>query len=602
MNIDNEKEIVEALDLYNKAYRAGDPIVSDEEYDKLLYCLKTINPNNEFLNKVEEEQFNKNKVKHPVPMLSTEKAYTADALTKWKNRIKKACDNNGINVNDISFRITPKLDGLAARDDGFTVSSRGDGEWGFDITDCLVKGVIPFKGRGQGLGEIVINKSYFDKHLSHKYKHPRNVVVGIIGSDRVNGDFQKALDTNVIKLIPYDHLDNYLSTFNTLEKDVITFKTCVLPACEYPTDGIIVEVMDSYLREYLGNTNHHYRWMIACKDLGDKTTTTVTDITWQVGRTGNITPVLEVVPKTVSGAVIKRVTAHNAGFVKKKFIGIGAEVEIIRSGEVIPKLIMVIKPTDEVILPTHCPCCNNELSWKEDFLVCTNLMCSDQVERRMEHWFKTLEVDLFGPKTIKKILENRSKSIYDLIDFTQKDFMEIGFGEVQSKNLENELTNLKHIQIPSDKFLSAFGIDSLGKGISRRLMSIFTLDELLKASIDDLTNVNGISTKTAEDIFYGLKLWKEGIERFKTKLNIVDIVSQSSLPLTGKNIICSGTMDQPRHKIEHMIRQAGGNIQSTVNSKTDYLVVGDKPSTNKINKAKSLDVKIVDVNEFLKLI
>jgi DNA ligase (NAD+) len=212
--------------------------------------------------------------------------------------------------------------------------------------------------------------------------------------------------------MPYEKLDNMISLFNNLEKDVLLFKTSVLPAIDFPTDGIIIEVVNDYLKEYLGHTEHHHRWMIAVKDKGGTATTKVQNIMWQVGRTGNITPVLEIVPKQLSGATIHRVTAHNAGFVKKNYIGLGAEIEIIRSGEVIPKLIMVVKRADEVVLPSFCPACTCELVLENDFLKCPNMLCGDQIDRRIEYWFKTLDTaDWFGIHTISYITKQGIHSI-----------------------------------------------------------------------------------------------------------------------------------------------------------------------------------------------
>ena len=159
----------------------------------------------------------------------------------------------------------------------------------------------------------------------------------------------------------------------------------------------------------MGATTHHYRWQIAVKRKGETAVTQVENIQWQVGRTGNVTPVLEVTPVALSGATIRRVTAHHAGMLTKLGIGPGARIEIIRSGEVIPKLERVLETAEQIVLPETCPACGLELSWKGDFLRCTHVNCPAQTEQRISHWFRTLgNADWFGIKTIK---ENRGRRI-----------------------------------------------------------------------------------------------------------------------------------------------------------------------------------------------
>jgi len=166
----------------------------------------------------------------------------------------------------------------------------------------------------------------------------------------------------------------------------------------------------------------------------------VQKVQWQVGRTGNVTPVMEIEPVSVSGATIRRVTAHHAGLIREKGIGAGAQIEVIRSGEVIPKLERVIKPVKQVFIPSRCPVCDTPLEWNNDFLKCHNISCRAQIEQNISHWFKTIgNADWFGIKTIEKLVEHGFDTIEKIYAMEENDFLKTGFGPVQSKNLAESI-------------------------------------------------------------------------------------------------------------------------------------------------------------------
>ncbi len=225
-------------------------------------------------------------------------------------------------------------------------------------------------GRGLGIGEIVIVKSYFDSHLSNQFEHPRNMVVGIISSDTLNEFAQKALEDKQVVFVPYITLPAWEGSGGALLKNTDKIISDLISKTDFPTDGVVVETTDNDVKNYMGATAHHYRWQVAIKKKGETAITVVEGITWQVGRTGNITPVLEVSPTRLSGATIRRVTGHHAGLIQKKHVGIGCQIEIVRSGEVIPKLEKVIRISDRFSLPKKCPACDSILEWNKDFLKC----------------------------------------------------------------------------------------------------------------------------------------------------------------------------------------------------------------------------------------
>jgi len=320
--MDKTEKLVAELEKYNQAYRAGEPLVSDREYDRLVEGLRAADPENLFLQRVEPEVFStRRKIRHPVPMLSTEKAYTQETLARFVSRVEKAAGEIGL--EQVLFRVTVKLDGLAGRDDGDIFVSRGNGEEGYEISSAFEKGVRPEGGRGLGLGEIVMRQSYFEKHMQEDFEHPRNLVVGIVTSDRLNEYARQALHAGAVHFVPYAKLRGWRGNGSRLVNELETIRTDLTTAIDYPMDGLVAEVVDARLKAHMGATSHHYRWQIAIKTKGTTAVTIVNRLTWQVGRTGNVTPVMEVAPTSLSGATIRRVTAHNAGLVSKQQIGPG---------------------------------------------------------------------------------------------------------------------------------------------------------------------------------------------------------------------------------------------------------------------------------------
>jgi DNA ligase (NAD+) len=204
-------DLVNQLERYNQAYRNGQPLISDAEYDGLVEELRRLSPDHPYLQRVEPEQFaGRLEVRHPEPMLSTEKAYTQEQLQRFVARVEK--EARTMSLDKVMFKVTPKLDGLAGRDDGTAFVSRGNGLVGYEISSVFEKGVVvgyeiggaseKGGGRGQGLGEIVVVQSYFDAHLADKFEHPRNMVVGIVSSDTINEDARQALEDRQVRFVP----------------------------------------------------------------------------------------------------------------------------------------------------------------------------------------------------------------------------------------------------------------------------------------------------------------------------------------------------------------------------------------------------------------
>ncbi len=604
--MEDVEKLVADLERYNRAYRAGNPLISDEQYDALVERLRALDPKHPYLHFVEPETFEgKQQVRHPQPMLSTEKAYTQDQLQRFLLRVEKAAAKLGI--EPVIYRMTPKLDGLAGRDDGKVFATRGNGLVGYEISSAFAKGVVPVGGRGRGMGEIVIVKSYFETHLARIFEHPRNMVVGIVASDKLNEHARKALAAGMVRFVPYTSLPFWEGTAARLLEDYRKIGEDLLGQVDYPTDGLVLEVVDQSLRQYMGATSHHYRWQIAIKRKGETGITKVLGIKWQVGRTGNVTPVLEVEPINLSGATIRRVTAHNAGMVEKLRIGPGAKIEVIRSGEVIPKLERVLEPAGQVELARHCPSCKQPLEFRGDFLRCSNPKCSAQVEQKLVHWFRTLATaDWFGIKTVKKLVAAGYDTLEKIYSLGVEDFAALGFGPVQSRNLAQALQASLSKPVEDWRFLAAFGIADLGPGDSRRLLQHFRLEELLELKAEDISKINGFGQITASSIASGLARCRETI-RYMLELGFtlertLQQGKQNQHPLAGKRIVFTGKMNRgSRSQMEQEARQLGAVVQSAVSGKTDILVCGRKVGRRKLEKARQQGVTILTEEQYLRL-
>jgi DNA ligase (NAD+) len=602
------QDLVSTLRRYNDAYRDGNPLVTDDVYDSLVEKLTELDPENSYLKNVEPETFSgKTEVRHPMPMLSTEKAYNRSDLERFVQRVYKAAEEIG--EGDVEFRVTAKLDGMAGRDDGMVFATRGNGITGYEISSAFRKGVEPVGGRGLGLGEIVMSKSYFEENLADLFEHPRNIVVGIVSSDTLNEYAEKALADKAVRFVPYAVLPDWKGSGEDLLKNFETIQNDLLADIDYPVDGLICDVLGDDIRAHMGATTHHYRWQIAIKTKGETAVTTVEGVVWQVGRTGNVTPVMEVSPVKLSGATIRRVTAHNAGLVKKSGIGKGAEIEIIRSGEVIPKLVTVISPSANVELPENCPACGSGLTWQNDFLKCGNPLCPAQMEQRLVHWFKSLgNADWFGIKTVKKMVDKGYDSLEKVYAMTEGDFVNLGFGPVQSKNLFEALAISRSKSVEDWRFLSAFGIPNLGKGDSRKLLAHEPLETLAGMTEDDIKAIHGFGDITSSAIVTHLRQIKDTLEHMLAlgfnleRTPLGNSVDAADSPIAGKGIVFTGKMERNRDDMQNLALSMGANVQTSVTGKTDILVCGENVGAVKIEKARKTGTRVITEKEFFGLV
>lgn len=603
----SNQELSEFCEIANLAYRNGNAIISDSDYDFIyLKELKKRIPNHPLLLNVEEGEVFGEKINLPETMLSTDKAYSWDEIKKWLMRLEKAAKEINLKISNILIKVTPKLDGFAGFDDGIRLYTRGDGRKGSDISRVFKRGLSVYNNskRGQGAGEIVVKKSYFQKHLKDFFEHPRNFQASIIKEKHLATKVKKTIADNATFFVPFSQLPKKEVSIFELEKNFEHIINDILISVDFEVDGVILETINPELKNHMGSNRKFHRWQIALKENKDKAQVKVSAVTPQVGRTGKITPVAELKPVLLSGATIKRATYHNYAMVINNGLGENSIVELIRSGSVIPKINKVIKKS-KVDIPTNCPSCGRILIFQSDFLICTNHdNCPEQIIHKLEYFFRTLNNnDGFGLATIRKLYNNKIHKISDIYKLKLKDFINFGFGDKTAQNLINQLIRSKSESIEDWRFLAAFGIERMGLGNSERLLQAYSLDMIFDLTIDKINSIEGFAEISSQSIINGLKnIKKEFNILFKLGFNIeiTKKISNNHI-LAGKTIVFTGKMNKSRDEIIKYAKSLNIKVAKQVSTKTDLLIIGENVGQKKISAAKNKNVKIITIDAFFKI-
>lgn len=595
----------------NDQYRIGSPKVSDAAFDYVYMpaLFKRI-PTHALITKVqvEPQQGTKGRIKHVHPMLSTKKAYLHSELNDFFNRCLTAA--NKINITQpITYKLSAKLDGLAATLDldKQLLLTRGDGLDGSNISPLLNQGLI-IEGDGSGVGEIVVSLSYFKKYLSD-YKHPRNFVSGIANSISCNGNTDslstaslQALKDGAIKLVLFKDLFTVQAQANEILANPELMAECANKNCQYLCDGTVIEVVDDELKTSMGANDHNHHWQIAFKQKGDTANVRVTDVQWNVGR-NQITPVINIEPTWLSGAMISKVTGHHAGRILSEKIGKGSLIEIIRSGEIIPTYLTSLE-TGSTVIPTHCPCCKKPVVWANDFITCTNIDCEDRTISSIVYHFEKIGVDLFGRKTVAKLVRNGIKELFQVYGSSVFDFTECGIGLGQARNLSDQLLNARNVPVDDFKVLASIGINTLGKGSSKRLLAVTTIDQIHELTSENIAEIDGFGDITSVSISAAFQKERALLHFLCSILNIRHTKSQTpkSGTLMGLRIVFTGKMESNRNEMKNIAEINGADVQSSVRKDTNYLVTGQSVGATKISAAQAKGVNVISEVEFYELI
>ncbi|MBN6740545.1 NAD-dependent DNA ligase [Acidithiobacillus sp. MC6.1] len=602
--------LLDRLEAANAAYRCGDPIIEDAEYDALVESLRQLEPDHPYLHGVEPEPdglFSGTKIHHKSPMLSTEKAYTSEDLLAFYRRINACAQSLGMEPRAVTYTANAKLDGLSGRlylDHTHTrLSTRGNGFQGNDISEALSRGLVIDMGMAPNTpyidGEIVLDEDFFQEHLRPLgFKHARNFMVGFMGADTIKDHHLLAGKSGKARFVAYTGLDSVSGTSDHFLARIEDISEDLRNRCAYATDGVVLSVDDPRIRAAMGATSHHHRWQIAFKTQTDSEETRVLDVHWQTGRTGRVTPVIEVEPVELSGATVRRATAHTASMIEKLGIGPGAVVRLVRAGEVIPKIVDVVERA-KVLLPESCPSCGHPLEADGEYLLCPSIHCKAQAEGRIAHFFKTLgNADGFGPKAVEKIIAQGVTTLPEVMELTEADFIGMGFGPGQAVNLQAETDRCVETPVEDWRFLAAFGIRHLGRGDSRHLLAaVGGLDALADISWETIASVDGFAEKTARSIAEDLaEAWSEIQEvrafgfQIMAREQPASAASAGWRAFEGLALVFTGTFSVPREDLEEQARSLGAQVQSSVNKKTSALVIGEKPGNSKVSKAQALGV------------
>ena len=625
----SDQVLADFCELANASYRSGNPIISDEDYDFIyLAALKNKVPQHSLLNFIEPEGRGFSEEKHLLPeiMLSTDKAYSWGEIEKWIDRLEKSAKEINLNLSEIQIKATPKLDGFAGFDDGSHLYTRGDGKKGSDITRVFDRGLQVYtctsqgsakssqastkksndSGRGQGAGEIVIKKSYFETHLSDSFEFPRNFQASLIKEKELDVLAKAAIKDKAALFVPFAQLPIWSGDVQTLIQQFESIVLKVLGMVDFDVDGVVFEVTNKVLKSHMGANRKFHRWQIAFKENKEKAQVEVLSVTPQVGRTGKITPVAELSPTLLSGATIVRATGHHYGLVKEQGLGKGSVIELTRSGLVIPKIVRVLKSA-AVNIPDFCPSCGETLQWESDFLMCVNHdHCPAQVAGKLEYFFKILaNNDGFGIKTIEKLYEQGIRKISQIYSLTYDDLVAMGFGEKTSENLVNQLKRSHTEQIEDWRFLAAFGVHRMGTGNCENLLKSYTLTNIFSLTVKDIENIEGFAQLTAQLIVKGLKGIAEEYELLSSyEFNLEKTVlsknkSNLSHEFFDKKIAFTGKMSTSREGMKKLAKSMGVQVVASVSSKTDFLVIGDSVGEKKIQNAHKFGVSVITEREYL---
>ena len=607
---------------HKQLYYSGKPEISDAEYDQLEDKLRKLSPHHPALEFVGTEvTTSSKKVSHANPMLSLAKTYDLDELERW--------------LKDYSVVGMQKIDGnsLSLIYEGGSLvlaKTRGNGRVGEDVTpkSRWIADLIPQLSSPYDVeirGELFCSESNFirlAKEFSalglEKPTSPRNIVAGLLGRkshlylaryfsfyafDVISEDSDLQFNTEMDKFTWLEktgfNLPGPALLKNISEvKEFLDEVKVIMNQGEVGLDGAVFSYNDLNLHTELGNTSHHPRFKMSFKWQGETAQSKVEEIIWSTSRLGIVTPVAVIEPANLSGATITHVTLHNAAHVKLYDLKKGDVIELVRSGEVIPKYLRTIKSGQgESQLPESCPECGSPLAFDDVRLRCLNAeACPAQQSGAILNWIKCVGIDDLSEKRLGQMMDiGIVNSIPDLYRLTKDELLRLP--QTKEKMADKLFKNIQASRkVDLAQFLNGLGIAGAGLTSWEKLLKEFkSLEALQSASTDDIAGVDGFAEKSADQIVTGLKRLHPMInELFKVGVDPdVSHIPSDTGPLSGKHIAITGSLSEPRSVFEKMIRDAGGNPTSSVSKNTFAVVTSDPTSSSsKMKKARELGVQI----------
>ena len=642
-------------------YIKQNPELTDSEYDTFfreLIELESLYPQYKDIDsptlRIGSEPSTEFKIiEHLQPMMSLSDCFNAEEFHTWHNRNAKILENQNFEmVSEL------KIDGLAISlvyENGKlkTAATRGDGNEGEDITSNArtIKSIplnlnknIP--GNIEIRGEVYISKSQFtnlnlerEKNNLPKYSNPRNCASGSLRQLDPMITKSRKLDTFIYSIgycdsaisLPETQFDrlNFLSELgfktnknvilsNSLKSVINTYKDFEnkIPELDYLCDGLVIKVNNINSQNIIGELTRSPKWAIAFKYPGNKAITQVMDIDINIGRTGTINPIANLTPIELDGVTITNATLHNPSYIEKLDLKIGDWVYIERAGDVIPKVLSVMKnrrngTENKFIFPTICPSCNsNIVKNKSDAMYyCINNKCITKIKRAIQYFVgkNAMDIEGLGPSIIEKLVSNKIVNNFaDIYYLTKEDLLHLdGFGLKSAENLINSIENSKNKS--ATKLLVALGLTHVGNEISDLILNKFeSIKNLYNLKYDHLLEIPQIGPQIATSIIEYFNN-TENRDLINKLINIglnYKIIKSLNIEsnLLGFNFVITGKLEQyTRAEIKNLILSLGGRVSDNISKNIDYLITGSDPGS-KLKKATELKINIIDENEFKTLI
>ena len=643
-------------------YILNAPTISDQEFDRLMRELQDLEAKH-------PEHYDENspsvrvgsdlnkdfrQVEHKYPMLSLGNTYSQAEVTDFYERIRKSLNE------DFEICCELKFDGTSISltyEDGKLVQAvtRGDGVRGDDVTDN-VKTIrsIPLVLQGNGYpksfeirGEILMPWKVFEELNKERelreeplFANPRNAASGTLKSQNSAVVASRRLDAYLYYLLgenlPHDgHYENlqeaagwgfkissYMRKAHTLQEifDFINYWDTERKNLPVATEGIVLKVNSQRQQRNLGYTATSPRWAIAYKFQAERALTRLEKVTYQVGRTGAVTPVANLAPVQLSGTVVKRASLHNADIIASLGLHIGDMVYVEKGGEIIPKITgvdLASRPADseKVTFITHCPECGSKLVRYEDEAAyyCTNeSACPPQIKGRIEHFIsrRAMNIEGLGPETVDQFYqEGMIHDAADLYSLRAEDICRLErMGEKSAENIIKGIRKSK--EVPYERVLFALGIRFVGETVAKKVAKAFpSIDKLEAATLDDLIHVDEIGEKIAQSIllyFHDEKnrtlvnrLREAGLQMEAAEEDL----SGHTDKLEGKSVVISGVfVHHSRDEYKALIEKHGGKNVGSISKKTSFILAGENMGPSKLEKAEKLGIPIMDEDEFLTLV
>ncbi len=657
------QELREELNAHNYNYYVLDaPVISDFEFDARLKELQDLeNANPEFFDEHSPTQRvggmvtkNFNTVVHEYRMYSLDNSYSKEDVEDWQKRILKVIGE----VNP-EFTCELKYDGASmslSYENGVLrkAVTRGDGFQGDEVT-VNIKTIrsIPLKLKGDYpdkfdiRGEIILPLAGFEKMNQElieigetPYSNPRNTASGSLKLQDSAEVAKRPLDCLLYSIVgnklPFkthfealQHARDWgfkVPKEAQLAKNIeevfefIDYWDVHRHNLPYETDGVVIKVNSLHFQEELGYTAKSPRWAIAYKFKSEQVSTRLNSISYQVGRTGAITPVANLEPVQLAGTIVKRASLHNADQIEKLDVRIGDEVYVEKGGEIIPKIIAVDlsrrkADSEPVKYLTHCPECHAELirNTGEAQHYCPNFYgCPPQIIGRIQHYIsrKAMDIEGLGGETVALLYNNNLVHNYaDLYDLKVADVLPLErMAQKSAENLVNGIEKSK--EIPFERVLFALGIRYVGETVAKKLAKHYkNIDALSNASLMDLIMVDEIGERIAQSVleFFENQENRNIIERLKlygVQLETVERINPNATDkLQGKTFVVSGVFETfSRDDLKKAIEDNGGKVGSSISAKTDFVVAGDNMGPAKLEKATKLNVPVISENDFISML